>query len=306
LIVSAVIVLSCVALFVVIEHVLPYSVIKPHRITHSDIVNTVHAEPTPETLGLQSEKFNITVEDSIVLNGWFIHADSSHPLGTVAVLHGIASCKEAMLPMARTLVRAGINCILYDMRAHGESGGQYCTFGYYEKRDLSRYIDSAFARFGLLVGPVAVMGGSLGAAVALQAMEVDQRITCGVVESPFATLREVVFDYMKRLSGVPVRWVSDHALNRAGEIARFPVDSVQPEESARHITRPVMVVHGLHDMHISPEYGRRVYQNLLSANKEWVPVPPADHFTIASVGGEEYKRQVVDFLRKHMREHGRP
>ena len=296
----AVLILGGIALYVVVEQVLPYSSIRPHRVTHSDIVNAIHAEPIPEALGMHSEQFNVTVEDSIVLKGWFIHADSSRPLGTVMVLHGIASCKEAMLPTARTLVRAGFNCILFDLRAHGESGGQYCTFGYSEKGDVSRYIDSASARFGAVIGPMAVMGNSLGAAVALQAMEVDHRITCGVVESPFATLREIVFDYMKRLSGIPVRQISDRALDRAGEIARFPVDSIRPEESARHIIQPVMVVHGLQDKHISPEYGGRVYQNLRSPDKEWVPVPQASHFNINAVGGSAYKGQVVEFIRKHL------
>lgn len=302
----AVVVLACVALYVVVEHVLPYSPIRPHRITHSEIVSAVHAEPTPEMLGLRAEPFGITVDDSIGLKGWFIHADSIRPVGTVVVLHGIASCKEAMLPTAKTFARAGFNCILFDMRAHGESGGLYCTFGYNEKWDVSRYIDSARARFGSALGPVAVMGGSLGAAVALQAMEVDARICCGVVESPFATLREVVYDYMKRISGIPARWVSDHALARSGEIARFPVDSVRPEESARNVAQPVMVVHGLLDQHISPDYGRRIYQNLRSHDKQWVPVPEASHFNIASVGGDAYKRRIVDFLQKQMRKYGQP
>ena len=285
---GAVIVVGCIALYITVEHVLPYSVIKPHRITHNDIVDAIHGEPSPEALGLHAEQFNIVVDDSIALKGWFIHADSARPLGTVAVLHGIASCKEAMLPKAKMFARAGFNCIVFDMRAHGESGGTYCTFGYYEKRDLSRYIDSALARFGTSVGPMAVFGSSLGAAVALQAMEVDPRICCGVVESPFATLREVVFDYMRRMSGIPLRSISDGALARAGEIARFPVDSIRPEESARRITQPVMVVHGLLDEHISSDYGKRVYQNLGSHEKEWVPVEQGSHFNF----GFNWRRSV--------------
>jgi hypothetical protein len=301
----AVVVLGYVVLYVVIEHILPYSVIKPHRITHDEIVNAVHGDPTPELFGLRAEQFNITVDGSIRLKGWFLHADSSNPLGTVIVLHGLASCKEAMLPTAKTFTRAGFNCILYDLRAHGESGGEYCTFGYCEKGDLSRYIDSAFARYGSAIGPVAVMGGSLGAGVALQAMEADRRICCGIVESPFATLREVVFDYVKRRSAVSARWVSDLALTRAGRIAHFPVDSVRPEESARHITRPVMVVHGLLDENISPEYGKRVYQNLGSLDKEWVPVPQGSHFNLTSIGGDAYRRRIIDYIQKHMRGYGR-
>ncbi len=90
----AVLILGGIALYVVVEQVLPYSSIRPHRVTHSDIVDAIHAEPIPEALGMHSEQFNVTVEDSIVLKGWFIHADSSPPLGTVMVLHGIASVRK--------------------------------------------------------------------------------------------------------------------------------------------------------------------------------------------------------------------
>jgi uncharacterized protein len=303
---ATVIVVGFIGLYIAVDHVLPYSVIKPHRITHDDIVNAIHGEPSPEALGLRAEQFDIVVDDSIPLKGWFIHADSARPLGTVVILHGIASCKEAVLPKARLFVQGGFNSIVFDMRAHGESGGTYCTFGYYEKRDLSHYIDSALARFGTTIGPVAVFGSSLGAAVALQAMEVDPRICCAIVESPFATLGEVVYDYMRRMSGIPLRSISDGALARAGEIARFPVDSIAPEESARHITRPVMVVHGLLDKHISSDYGKRVYQNLASHEKEWVPVEQGSHFNLTSVGGEAYRQRIIDFMQKQVRQYGKP
>jgi len=302
LIVLAIVVLGIAAAYVAIEQVLPYSVIKPHRITREELVTFVHGDPTPELFGLRADPLDITVDDSITLRGWFIHADSSRPFGTVAILHGFASCKEAMLPRARTFARAGFNCILFDLRAHGESGGQYCTFGYCEKNDVRRIMDSAVARFGPDIGPVAVMGSSLGAAVALQTMETDQRICCGVVESPFATLREFVFDDIMQRRVLGVRQVSDMVLRRAAEIAGFPADSIRPEESARHVAQPVLVIHGLLDKHISPEYGTRVYQNLPSIHKEWLPFAQANQYTIASVGGDEYKRQTIAFLRQYMRE----
>jgi hypothetical protein len=56
-------------------------------------------------------------------------------------------------------------------------------------------------------------------------------------------------------------------------------------------------------MHISPAYGKRVFQNLRSPEKEWLPVPQGSHFNLASVGGESYKRKIIDFLRQCTREH---
>ena len=75
--------------------------------------------------------------------------------------------------------------LAYDSRAHGESGGDACTYGFYEKKDLSRAID----RLG--GGPVLAFGISLGAAVALQSAADDPRIARVVAVSAFSDLRTV-------------------------------------------------------------------------------------------------------------------
>lgn len=279
---------ACVAMYYLITHVAPYSPIKPYRIKHATTVNIS-----------RSDKFDITVEDSITLKGLFIHAYNYKPLGTVIILHGIGSSKESQLDMAETLAKNGFNSIVFDLRAQGESGGTYCTFGYYEKFDVSRYIDEAIKKYEN-VEPFAIMGHSLGGAVAIQAMAKDKRIKCGIVSSTFTSLREVTFDYMKRLTGIPFKFISDMALNNSEKIAKFPVDAVSPERYARNIYQPVLMIHGVNDKNISINYGKRIYYNLRSQEKEWYPIKGADHNNLSKIGGLEYQNRILNFLKNHI------
>jgi uncharacterized protein len=281
------------------EHVLSYSAIRPTRITDLDVSRYLGDTLTPSKLGLTWLPFDIIVDDSIKLRGWFIQSESSPTLGTVFLLHGIASCKATMLPMAAELARRGFNCVLYDSRANGESGGLNCTFGYYEKKDLSAYIDSTSAR---IPGskPYGVFGNSLGAAVAIQAMAEDPRLACGVIESPFASLRDVIHDYFARMFFLRFDAIPDRALTFTEKIAHFPVDSVQPAIAALRVTQPILVIHGLKDAHISSEYGKRVFDNLASPTKVWLPVAEGDHYNLAKIGGAPYKLRIVQFFKNHL------
>jgi len=291
--------LGWAAISYAVHNILPYSPIRPHRITRTELTQHFPAQLDPGAAGLRYSQLNVTVEDSILLKGWFVFSGTGNAKGTVILLHGIASCKESMINVAAKLSRLGYNCILYDSRAHGESGGLNCTFGYYEKHDVSVFIDSARTRFPSM-GPVGIYGASLGAAVAIQAMAIDHRIACGIAVSPFATMREVVYDYWKHLSRLPLPSITNASLKRSEEIAHFSVDSVRPEQAALEIDNPVLVIHGDQDSKISIRYGRRVYQNLRSPGKQWFEVGGAGHNDIESVAGETYLGTLAAFLQTNL------
>ncbi len=283
-----------------VNNILPYSPIRPHRITKNEITKLYSQGINPAMLGLRYSQFNITVEDSIPLKGWYVFATTDTSFGTLILLHGIASCKESNLGFADTLAHLGYNSILFDLRAHGESGGINCTFGYYEKKDIAAYIDSTLTRYDDVL-PIGIYGNSLGSAIALQALELDKRLSCGIVESPFANLRDIVYDYWVRMSGIPLRFISNQALTNSERIAHFVADSVNPAKSAKQIFQPVLVIHGEKDIHVSVEYGKRVYKNLPSPAKEWYSISDADHYNIRKVAGPIYMKTIQEFLMKYLR-----
>ena len=72
-----------------------------------------------------------------------------------------------MAPWAVRLAEDGWRCVLVDLRGHGKTNGRRIYFGVQEARDLGQLLDR-LARDGELAGPVAVVGESYGAALALR------------------------------------------------------------------------------------------------------------------------------------------
>ena len=278
----------------VLHHFLPYIIIKPHRIDLSG--------QTLSDYELVSEDFTIQSFDRIELNGHILKVDSAK--GTIVLLHGIGGGKEHFLWLGKRLNSIGYNAVVYDARAHGESGGRYCTYGWNEKKDLSEVLDLLEQKG--VEQPFAVWGNSLGGAVALQALANDKRLKLGVIESTFANLEQITYDYQVRIAqelglGMLVfRWVSDKALQEAGEIAQFNPQEIQPSKAARKITQPVFIAHGDADRHINYQYGKENYRNLSSQVKEFYLVEGGTHINLWQAGGKEYEKSVFQFLSQNL------
>ena len=279
-----------IATYILSIHVAPYAIVQPQRINLAS---------TPQSLGLQSETLSIQVADSIVLKGYRIQSSTEETKGIMILIHGIGGCKEHFLGLAGNLANNGIASIVFDGRAHGESGGKYCTYGYYEKQDISKIVD--FIKKKNLILPVGIWGNSLGGAIAIQALEHDKRIEFGVIESTFTELDQIVYDYQKKIcKGVGVRFITNAALQEAGKIAKFNPDEVKPIRSIANIQQPIFIAHGDNDENINYTYGEQLYKNAASQQKEFVLVKDAGHFDVYAKGGKNYENKLMTFINKQL------
>ena len=79
-------------------------------------------------------------EGGVRLKGWLTRG-SGPRRGTLVYLHGSADNRASGLYAAERFLARGFDALAYDGRAHGESGGDACTYGFFEKRDLARALD---------------------------------------------------------------------------------------------------------------------------------------------------------------------
>src|SRR5512133_728363 len=84
--------------------------------------------------------------EGVALRGWLFPATGPSRDVTVVYLHGIADNRASGTWIAEQLVPRGFDVHAYDSRAHGESGGDACTYGVHEKRDLVRALDALSVR----------------------------------------------------------------------------------------------------------------------------------------------------------------
>jgi pimeloyl-ACP methyl ester carboxylesterase len=204
--------------------------------------------------------------EGVTLKGWRCAAATDRR-GTLIYLHGIADNRGSARGVIERFTRRGFDVIAYDSRAHGESQGESCTYGFWEKEDLRRVLDA------LPPGPIVLLGTSLGAAVALQEAAVDPRVSALVGAETFADLRTVAAE---RAPFFFTSGVIRQAFARAEQAGGFRVDDVSPVEAAARITAPVLLVHGEDDRDTPPEHSRRVYA-ALAGPRRLLLVPGAHH-----------------------------
>jgi alpha-beta hydrolase superfamily lysophospholipase len=214
----------------------------------------------------EARDVEIRGEGGVRLAGWSLRGREPRR-GTVIYLHGSGDNRTSGLYLAERYTARGFDVLLYDSRAHGESEGDACTYGYFEKEDLRRAID------GVEVRPVWIIGTSLGAAVALQAAAIDSRIAGVVAVAAFSDLRTVASERAPRFAS---RRNIEDSFRLAESLAHFRVDDVSPQRAARDIRVPVLVIHGQDDRETPPDHSRRIF-DALGGPKRLILVPGAGH-----------------------------
>ena len=204
--------------------------------------------------------------DGVTLRGWRCRAAGARR-GTIVYLHGIADNRSSASGVIERYLGRGFDVIAYDSRAHGQSGGEACTYGFFEKRDLQRVIDAIGG------DRVVLIGTSLGAAVALQAAADDPRITAVIAAETFSDLRTVATE---RAPFVFTRRSIDRAFRLAEQQGRFSVDGASPLAAAPRVKAPVLLIHGAVDRETPPSHSQRVF-DALTGPKRLLLVPGAGH-----------------------------
>jgi pimeloyl-ACP methyl ester carboxylesterase len=248
---------------------------------------------TPEDLGLKFEAVTFMVRDEatgkpLPIAGWWMPADQSAK--TVIVLHGFADAKVGAIAWAPLWRELGYNVLAIDLRAHGESGGEFSSAGFYERHDVSQVIDQLKAARPAATRQVALFGLSLGSAVAAATAAMRDDLAAVVLDSPFTDYRRAVRVHAKR-RGMPGAFVSVPALKLAEWIAGGSTEAVKPAATIPKITCPVLIFAGGQDPFCTPE-DLAVFSPHAPCHVE----PGAGHLYAYSTEPEKYRQVLSRFL----------
>ncbi len=262
----------------------------------------------PQTqLGFQFEPVQFTATDGTTLSGWWMPAQ--HPRGrgyravgqdTVLICHGLASNKSNQLILSRGFVPYGYNVLIFDFRAHGESGGQLTSFGDVERRDAlgavrwirEHHIAQAHHIYGV--------GASMGAAALIAAAAdpstegkaIDAIAAYGTYDSMHAEMEYIASERFI----APLRWIIERfGLPMASAQVGANLSEFSPGILVRDLwPRPIMVIHGVDDQIISFNCGQALFESAQQP-KTRLWVDRAGHNEI--INDESVAQRVREFFR---------
>ncbi len=261
--------------------------------------------PDKENSGLTPASFNLTSEDvafqtpdGVQLKGWWVPAAEDR--GTAILVHGLNRSRIEMVKKVPFLHRAGWNTLLFDLRHHGDSGGDRSTFGYFEKDDVRSAVALARTRSK---GPVVVWGVSLGAATAMLAAADDPTIAGVVCDSSYRSLRDTVRHHLGlfrtwRWWGriVPSWPVAGEVVYWIGRRGGFDPDAVDVVAAAHRLSgRPCLFVCNSGDHRMPPDIAREL-QTAVGDSARLLVVPGESHGGAYREGTAAYETAVSGVL----------
>ncbi|MEJ5260328.1 MAG: alpha/beta hydrolase [Anaerohalosphaeraceae bacterium] len=199
----------------------------------------------PEEVGLAYEPVRIHTEDGIELDAWFVPAPNASY--TILFCHGNAGNISHRLDSLLLFRDLGLNCLIFDYRGYGRSGGRPSEEGMYRDAaacwkwltEMRRIPPENIILFGRS------LGGSVAANLAARLAEQTGPQPAGlVIESTFSSIVDIGRHYYPWF---PVRW-----------FARFRFDTVQ---AVRKVHIPILVIHSPDDEIVPFELGQKIFEN---------------------------------------------
>jgi len=236
------------------------------------------------------EKFKLKTEDNIDIAGMIIDQPKSDSI--LLVCHGYKQSKEHLVGLANLFNDYAV--VLFDLRAHGDSGGSLVSFGHNEYKDVFAVVnflknDSRF-RNKKLYG----LGVSMGAASVTNACSKGCKFDALILDSCFSRLD---FDVVSGFARVP-RLLFGIGKSLFKIICGVDIDAIRPGVFLSTVDCPVMILHSTTDEKIPIAHAHELYDSVACSNKSLVQCK-GSHGLLFRHDSEFYKKTITDFLSQH-------
>lgn len=294
-------VFAAIGCVLVVVHFLARMLLQPPRMSDGKALYLLK-RMSPSDLGLPFETMwfesgKTPQSAAIRIAAWWI--DASQPSAkTVVVIHGYGDAKVGALAWAPTWRDLGFNCLLIDLRGHGESGGSLTTGGVLERDDLDAVINSIVTLKPAQTKQIALFGISLGGAVALACAARREDIAAVVCDSTFADYASAATAHGK-LIGVPLPSLLPWVMRWAQKLAGVEFAEARPAFTLAACSCPVMLIHGEADPFVSKEQVSLLSEALIARQNPkdaHLVVADAYHVLALPSNTQLYQRQLAGFL----------
>ncbi len=256
----------------------------------------------PSVYNAEYEEVRITTEDGVNLTGWIIKPPHPRvPAPAIIMCHGVGANKSDFTELAASLARRGYYMLLFDFRAHGESGGSRTSLGYHEQKDVAAAVGILRNRPGIDMKRIGIYGFSMGAATAILAAARSGAFSAVVADSSFTSLRDQARAAITGFYHLPSFPFVDLAVIGYELYFQTSVKHVSPVAVIGSLSPvPILIIAGEGDKLISADNGRSLYAAAGEPRELWF-VRGAGHGGTLAAAGNEYERRVGEFFDKQLK-----
>ena len=176
-------------------------------------------------------------------------------LPCVVYLHGNSSSRCEALAEIKYLLPLNITVFAFDFSGCGKSQGEYISLGWYEREDVESVIE--YLRKTNKVSTIGLWGRSMGAVTAIMYGDRDPSIAGMVLDSAFASLKELIEELVKERVNLP-----NFIVNQATKLvkstimkkAKFNLDEIEPKKYAVRCFIPALFCHANNDTFVDKHH----------------------------------------------------
>lgn len=248
------------------------------------------------------EEITIRARDGIRLRGYFLPAEK--PTDRLVIgLHGYTSeGLGSFAAHAYFFNKRDFDVLILDLRAHGQSEGDYIGFGVLDRYDCLDWINYVEERFN---GKKRILlhGTSMGASTALMTLgfkELPASVKGVISDCAFTSPYDVFVHILKRdyhLPPFPIMNINSVICrNKAG----YSFNDYSTLTALKDTDRPVLFIHGAEDNFVPVRMSMENAEACASPN-EIIIIPNAGHGASCYENTPLYEKAELKFIEKYFR-----
>lgn len=252
-------------------------------------------EPALDWFGKQTwEEVDITAGDGCSLKALWLPRKGAK--ACLVMLHGYGGLPQNFSVVAHWAAKLGWSLLLPYARAHGKSGGEYCTLGLLEADDCRLWTEKAM-ELGGEGAKIILLGSGMGGFTVLHAISksLPAAVRGVVADGAFACPREMLRRVMKEEMRMRVFPLLQIVCLYARILWKKGLGSVDLREALKEDKGiPVLFIHGKKDMRVPFAWTEEMSKTCTSP-KEVFLSENAGHGASCLADGETYLKRLKQF-----------